>query len=161
MRNSEHQPLIDRVMAWAEAQLEKHGRVEFTVFTLDERGRERTTTADPKCFASDGKRDRLALRMRKQFKKVGIIRYAIVAESWLTHVRLPGMPQISISPAGARQEVVFVHVCDRRGSSAHVAAIERHPLAGTVTGLRPLVTTDDMEALFAGRFVNLLEGQLH
>lgn len=159
-----HQVFIDQVLNWVRECLARRGRLEFTVFTIDEQGRQASSAADPACFAAGGGRDRLARKMRAQFRKAGIVRYAIVAECWLTRpVTLAGPlrdPQIG-RDAGGREEVVIVHVCDRRHASVHVSGILRDSRTGTAIGLRKFITTDDQESLVAGRFNNLLEGEVH
>jgi hypothetical protein len=163
MPDAAHQKLVENVLAWAKEQLAHRGRIEFTVFTIDEQQREVTAAADPACFASDPSRKRLARNMREQFRKAGIVRYAIVAECWVTRQAMPTgplrKPEIG-RDSGGREEVVIVHVCDRGSASIHVSAILRDPRTGDATGLRELVTTDGRESLLDGRFTNLLEGRI-
>src|SRR5690348_15770853 len=89
MASDDHQNLIETVLAWANEQLRIQGQIAFTVFTVDEQGREVTSTADPACFAGDSGRERLARKMREQFRKDGIVRYAFVAECWVTRLAPP------------------------------------------------------------------------
>jgi hypothetical protein len=164
MSDADHQKLAEKVLAWAKEQLALRGRIEFTVFTIDEQQREATAAADPACFAGDGGRERLARNMRKQFRKAGIVRYAIVAECWLTRPGTPAGPLRKLEigrDRGGREEVVIVHVCDRGSASIHVSAIRRDLRTGQATGLRELVATDGTESLLEGRFTNLLEGRIH
>jgi hypothetical protein len=164
MSDADHQKLVEKVLAWAKGQLAHQGRIEFTVFTIDEQQREETAAADPACFAGDGGRERLAHNMRKQFRKAGIVRYAIIAECWLTRPAMPTgplrKPEIG-RDSGGPEEVIIVHVCDRGSASIHVSTILRDPRTGDATGLRELVTTDGKESLLDGRFTNLLEGRIH
>src|ERR1700733_12241823 len=103
-------------------------------------------------------------QMREQFCKAGIVRYAIIAECWLTRPAMPAGPlrnrEIGRDSDG-REEVIIVHVCDRRSASIHISTILRDPRTGEATGLREFATTDDKESLLAGRFTNLLEGRIH
>ncbi|MBS0641745.1 MAG: hypothetical protein JSS43_17925 [Proteobacteria bacterium] len=160
----DHQLLIEDVLTWARECLVNRGRLEFMVFTIDEQGKQVREPANPACFAADGSRERLAGKMRADFRKAGIVRYAIAAECWVTRpATLAGplrVPQIG-SDASGREEVVIVHVCDRRHASVHVAAILRDPRTGAALGLRKLMTTNNEESLIAGRFHNLLEGAAH
>jgi hypothetical protein len=164
MSDAAHQKLVEKILAWAKEQLASRGRIEFTVFTIDGQQRESTAAADPACFAGDRSRERLARNMREQFRKAGIVRYAIIAECWLTRQAMPTgplrKPEIG-RDSGGREEVVIVHVCDRGRASLHVSAISRDPRTGQATGLREIVTTDGEESLLDGRFTNLLEGRIH
>src|ERR1700678_2542130 len=115
MLDAAHQKLVEKVLAWAKERLPQQGRVEFTVFPIDEQQREATAAADPACFAGDPSRERLARNMRQQFRKAGIVRYAIIAECWVTRQAPPAGPlrEPQIGRNGGREEVVIVHVCDR------------------------------------------------
>lgn len=159
--NTGHQQLIEKALAWATEQLDSVGRIAFTVFTIDEQGHEATAAADPACFAGDSKR--LARKMREQFRKSGVVRYAFVAEFWVTRLAPPVAPLRTppLGRHGGREEAVIVHVCDRRSATMHISTILRDPRSGRATGLRAFATTDDKESLLAGRFANLLEGRLH
>ena len=101
--------------------------------------------------------------MREQFRKAGIVRYAIIAECWVTR---PGMPAGPLRnpeigrDSGGREEMVIVHVCDRGSASIHISTILRDPRTGDATGLREFATTDSKESLLDGRFTNLLEGRI-
>jgi hypothetical protein len=164
MSDADHQKLVEKVLAWAKEQLAREGRIEFTVFTVDEQQREATAAADPACFAGNSGRDRLARDMRKQFRKAGIVRYAIIAECWVTRPAVPAGPLRNPEArrdSGGREEVVMIHVCDRGSASIHVSAILRDPQTGEPTGLRELITTDGKESLLDGRFTNLLEGRIN
>jgi hypothetical protein len=164
MPDAAHQKLVEKVLAWAKEQLAHRGRIEFTVFTIDEQQREATAAADPACFAGDSGRERLARNMRKQFRQAGIVRYAIIAECWVTRPAMPAGPLRNREigrDSGGREEVVIVHVCDRGSASIHISAILRDPRTGDATGLREFVTTDNKESLLDGRFTNLLEGRIH
>jgi hypothetical protein len=163
MPNGDHHKLIEQVLAWAAAQLRAGGHIRFTVFTIDEQGREGTFAADPSCFAGDSSRVDLAQRMRKRFRKADIVRYAIAAECWLTRPATPAGPlrDPQIGRHGGREEVVIVHVCDRRSATLHISTITRDEATGRATDLRAFTTTDDKESQLAGRFTNLLEGRLH
>jgi hypothetical protein len=163
MLDAIHQKLVEKVLAWAKEQLAQRGRIEFTVFTIDEQEREATAAADPACFTGDSGRERLARNMRKQFRKAGIVRYAIIAECWVTRPDVPAGPlrkPETRRDGGGREEVVIVHVCDRGSASIHVSTNLRDPRTGDATGLRELVTTDNQESLLDGRFTNLLEGRI-
>lgn len=159
-----HQILLEEVLTWARECLVDSGRLEFTIFTIDEQGRRAMAAADPACFAVDGGRERLAREMRMRFRTAGIVSYAIAAECWLTRPMAPAGPQRDPQmrrDGGGREEVVIVHVCDRRRTSVHVSAILRDTRTGAAIGLREFITTDDEESLVAGRFNNLLEGGVH
>jgi hypothetical protein len=129
-----------------------------------EQQREATAAADPACFAGDSGRERLARKMREQFRKAGIVRYAIIAECWVTRAAMPAGPVRNREigrDIGGREEVVIVHVCDRGSASIHISTILRDPRTGEAIGLRKFVTTDNKESLLDGRFTNLLEGRIH
>ena len=91
--------------------------------------------------------------MREQFRKAGIVRYAIIAECWVTRPTMPAgplrKPEIG-RDSGGREEVVIVHVCDRGSASIHVSTILRDPRPGQATDLRELVTTDGKESPAGG-----------
>jgi hypothetical protein len=164
MLDAAHQKLVEKVLAWAKEQLALRGRIEFTVFTIDEQQREATAAADPACFAGDRSRERLARNMREQFHKAGIVRYAIIAECWVTRPAMPVGPLRNREigrGSGGREEAVIVHVCDRGSASIHISTILRDPRTGEATGLREFITTDGKESLLGGRFTNLLEGRIH
>jgi hypothetical protein len=163
MPNGDHDKLIDQALAWATEQLRTGGHIPFMVFTIEEQGRKGAFAADPACFAGgDSGREDLAQRMRKQFRKADIVRYAIAAECWVTRLAPPAGPlrEPQIGRNGGREEVVIVHVCDRRSATLHISTIARDD-AGRATGLRGFTTTDDKESVLAGRFTNLLEGRIH
>jgi hypothetical protein len=108
MPNGDHDKLIEPALAWATEQLRTGGHIPFMVFTIDKHGREGAFAADPACFAGgDSGREDLAQRMRKQFRKADIVRYAIAAECWVTHGwrRRPGLcaSRKSGGTAGARK----------------------------------------------------------
>ena len=62
--------------------------------------------------------------------------------------------------AGGREEVIFLHVCDRMKSQIRIWNIARDPETGFITKLTRL-PDDAASTAFAGRFVNLLEGRAH
>jgi hypothetical protein len=152
-----------RALTEPNEQLRIQGRIAFTVFTIDEEGRQVTAAADPACFAGDSRRERLARKMREQFRKDGIVRYAFVAECWVTRLAPPAAPlrMPEIGRDGGREGVVIVHVCDRRSACLHISTVLRDHRTCEATGLRAFVTTDDKESVLAGRFTNLLEGRVH
>jgi hypothetical protein len=67
----------------------------------------------------------------------------------------------SPSEGGGRDEIILIQVCDRLGTTLRIWKIDRFILTGAVRDLVPVDTGDDAETTFAGRFVNLLEGQVH
>ena len=131
-------------------------------FNIDVQQREAKAAAESACFAGDSSRERLARKMRKQFRKACIVRYAIIAECWVTRPPMPRGPlrnrEIGRDSDG-REEVVIVHVCDRGSASIHISAILRDPRTGQTTGLRELIATDGEESLLDGCFTNLLGGR--
>ena len=60
-----------------------------------------------------------------------------------------------------RDEIILIQVCDRRRDNAPHLEDRSLPLTGAVRDLVSVDTGSDAETCFAGRFVNLLEGQLH
>jgi hypothetical protein len=65
------------------------------------------------------------------------------------------------SEGRGRDEIILIQVCDRRATTIRIWRIERLVLTGAVRDLVPVDTGNDAETIFAGRFVNLLEGQVH
>src|ERR1700722_12826773 len=93
MANSDHHTLIQKVCTRAREQLRTDGHIRFMVFTIDEQGQEGRIAADAACFAGgDSRREDLAQKMRKHFRKTDIVRYAIAAECWLTRLAPPAGP---------------------------------------------------------------------
>jgi hypothetical protein len=60
-----------------------------------------------------------------------------------------------------RDEIILVQVCDRMRTTLRMWKIERFLLTGVVRDLVPIDLGNDAECTFGGRFVNLLEGQVH
>ena len=60
-----------------------------------------------------------------------------------------------------RDEIILIQVCDRLRTTLRIWKIDRFPLTGAVRDLVPVDTGSDAETIFAGRFVNLLEGRAH
>jgi hypothetical protein len=85
----DHQKIIDTVLDVVCWQLKESGRLDFTVLTLDEAGREGRIAIDPEFFRSDATKDRLKRDLRRDFRKKGIVRYALVAECWMGNASLP------------------------------------------------------------------------
>ena len=67
----------------------------------------------------------------------------------------------SPSEGGGRDEIILIQVCDRLRMTQRIWKIDRFLLTGAVRDLIPFDTGSDAETSFAGRFVNLLEGQVH
>ena len=163
-------------------QLTESGMLDFTVLTLDEAGREGRIAIDPEFFKSDSTKDRLKRDLRKDFRKKGVVRYALVAECWMGNVTpMFSLPvrreylehylaqyadqyrQRGYSPneGRGRDEIILIQVCDRMRTTLRIWKIDRFPLTGAVRDLVPFDTGSDAETIFAGRFVNLLEGRAH
>ena len=67
----------------------------------------------------------------------------------------------SPSEGRGRDEIIVIQVCDRRSTTLRMWKIERFLLTGVVRDLVPIDLGNDAECTFGGRFVNLLEGQVH
>jgi hypothetical protein len=83
MANDDHQKIIAIVLDVVRRQLTESGMLDFTMRTLDEEGREGRIAIDPEFFRSDATKDRLKRDLRRDFRKKGIVRYALVAECWM------------------------------------------------------------------------------
>jgi hypothetical protein len=176
----DHQRLIDQVFGYVRDQL-AHGGLEFTVLTINENGHRNRLRIDPRFMESGATKDVLMDELRQAFRQQGIVRYVLVAECWMER-KLPVPPgpftrdrldeflaeyakeyeRRGLSPdhGGGRDEIIFMHVCDRKRSSLRVWTIDRDPITGAV---RDLIAFDDAgpEVAFAGRFVNLLDGEVN
>lgn len=179
--NEDHKKLIDHVLAIAQARLRTCEDLTANVYTIDETGKQDSHSIDPARFMNDSTKTILTKEIRKSFKKAGIVRYAFVFECWLTRMPLiPAVPatndyldkyikkytaeyeKCGYSPrhGGGRDECLVIYVGDRLNSSISIYKIVRHAKTGFVTQLEP-VTHSGASAQIAGRFVNLLEGQVH
>jgi hypothetical protein len=176
MTDIEHQTLIDEALRFVRSQIAQGG-LEFTLLTIDEQGRRGRFNVDPRFVQSDGTKDVLAAELRQALREDGIVRYVLVAECWMDR-RLPVTPgplrrdhlaevlaryakdyeRRGLSPdhGGGRDEIIFMHVCDRRHSTFRIWTIERDPITGAVQDLLPFDAGADA---LAGRFVNLLGGE--
>ena len=182
MADGDHQKISETVLELVREQLRADGALDFTVLTLDEQGREGCIDIDPEFFRSDATKDRLKRDLRRDFRQMGIIRYALVAECWMGQVKpIPLVPVRSENLApyltrymgdyrrhgyspregGGRDEIILIQVCDRPRTTLRIWKIDRFLLTGAVRDLIAVETGSDAETGFAGRFVNLLEGQLH
>jgi hypothetical protein len=180
MANDDHQKIIATVLDVARQQLKESGMPDFTVLTLDEAGREGRIAIDPEFFRSDATKDRLKRDLRRDFRKKNIIRYALVAECWMGNATpmasLPVRSEhlehyltqyadeyrwqgYSPSEGRGRDEIILIQVCDRLRT--RIWKIDRFPLTGALRDLISFDTGSDAETVFAGRFVNLLEGRAH
>ena len=93
MADEVHQKISETVLELVREQLRENGALDFTVLTLDEQGREGRIDIDPEFFRSDATKDRLKRDLRRDFRKNGIIRYALIAECWMGHVKpIPSVP---------------------------------------------------------------------
>ncbi len=93
MADDAHQKITETVLKLAREQLRENGRLDFTVLTQDEQGREGRIDIDPEFFRSDATKDRLKRDLRQDFRKKGIIRYALVCECWMGQVKpIPFVP---------------------------------------------------------------------
>jgi hypothetical protein len=182
MADDDHQKIIEAVLKLAREQLRENGALDFTVLTLDEQGREGRIDIDPEFFRSDATKDRLKRDLRRDFRRQGIVSYALVAECWMGQVKpIPSAPARSENLAhyltryvddyrrrgyspregGGRDEIILIQVCDRLRTTLRIWKIDRFPLTGAVRDLVPVDTGNNAETGFAGRFVNLLEGRAH
>jgi hypothetical protein len=57
MANDDHQKIAETVLKLVREQLRANGALDFTVLTLDERGREGRIDIDPEFFRSDATKD--------------------------------------------------------------------------------------------------------
>jgi hypothetical protein len=93
MSNSDHQKIIERVLELVCQQLKESGMLQFTALTIDEQGNERRIDVDPEFFRSEANKDRLKDKMRRDFRRRGIVRYALVAECWMGQQKpMPSAP---------------------------------------------------------------------
>jgi hypothetical protein len=182
MAENDHQKVIDEVIELARQQLKQDGRLDFTVLTIDEQGQTACMDIDTASFRSEAKKDRLKGQLRREFRKKGIVRYALVAECWRAKMKpIPSVPvrsenlehyldryadeysRMGYSPSEGRgrDEIILVQVCDRMRTTLRIWKIERFLLTGVVRDLVPVDLGNDAESTFGGRFVNLLEGQVH
>jgi hypothetical protein len=182
MADDDHQKIIEHVLGLVREQLRKDGALDFTVLTLDEQGREGRIDVDPGFFRSDATKDRLTRELRRDFRRQGIVRYALVAEGWMGQVKpIPLVPvrsenlahyltryvddyrRLGYSPreGRGRDEIILIQICDRLKTTLRIWKIDRFPLTGAVRDLVPVDTGSGAETSFAGRFVNLLEGRAH
>lgn len=182
MVDVEHQQIIDEVVELARRQLKQNGMLDFTVLTLDELGRTGRMDIDTEFFRCEATKDRLKRELRRDFRRKGIVRYALVAECWMGTMKpIPSAPVrteslehsltrytdeyhrrgYSPSQGRGRDEIILIQVCDRRRTTLRIWKIDSFLLTGAVRDLIPFDTGSDAETSFAGRFVNLLEGQLH
>jgi hypothetical protein len=182
MTASDHEALIGDVLEMVRSQLKQNGRLEFTLLTVNEAGQKTREEIDPAFFQSGRNKSGLARKLRRDFRRKGIVRYILVTECWVAQMQpLPGVPmrrenieryhaayagdyeRRGLSPGigGGRDEIILMHVCDRRHASLRIWKIKRSPLTGGVLDLAAVDTGNDAEACFSGRFVNLLEGQVH
>jgi hypothetical protein len=182
MAGDDHQQLIDEVIGLAREQLKQNGMLDFTVLTVDEQGLTARMDIDTEFFRSEANKDRLKRKLRQDFREKGIVRYALVAECWMgTVMPIKSAPvrteslehyldrytdeynRMGYSPGEGRgrDEIILIQVYDRMRTTLRIWKIERFVLTGAVRDLVPVDTGNDAETTFAGRFVNLLEGQLH
>ena len=161
MADDDHQKITETVLELVREQLRENGALDFTVLTLDEQGREGRIDVDPEFFRSDASKDRLKRDLRRDFRKTGIIRYALVAECWMGQVKpIPLVPVRSENLAhyltryiddyrrhgyspregGGRDEIILIQVCDRLRTTLRIWKIDRFPLTGAVRDLVPVET---------------------
>jgi hypothetical protein len=178
MANDDHQKIIETVLELVRRQLRENGALDFSVLMLDEQGKEGRIDVDLEFFRSDATKDRLTRELRRDFREKGIVRYALVAECWMGHVKpIPLVAARSENLAhyltryvdeyrrrgyspregGGRDEIVLIQVCDRLRTTLRIWKIDRFPLTGAVRDLVPVDTGSAAETGFAGRFVNLLD----
>ena len=164
MADDDHQKIIETVLKLAREQLRENGALDFSVLTLDEQGREGRIDIDPQFFRSDATKDRLTRDLRRDFRKKGIIRYALVAECWMGQAKpIPLVPVRTESlqyyltrymdeyrrrgysqrEGGGRDEIVLIQVCDRLRTTLRIWKIDRFPLTGAVRDLVPVETCSD------------------
>lgn len=130
-------------------------------------------------MASGEFKNDLADALRDEFRQKDIIRYAFLAECWVSRIApMPTGPmtreyldrdlaahlddyrkrELSPRKGGGREEVILLHVCDRMKSQIRLWSFTRDPASGFITQLTRL-PTDSTSTAFDGRFVNLLEGR--
>jgi hypothetical protein len=181
MKIDQQESLIEEVIGFAREKLKSTHQLDFTVFAIDEGGRKHLLNVAPGSFSSGDAKNELADALRDEFHDKGIIRYAFIAECWVSRVApAPVGPvtreylerhlanyhddyekrELSPRKGGGREEVILLHVCDRMNSQIRFWGITRDPASGFITRLTPL-PADAANDEYAGRFVNLLEGRAH
>ena len=182
MADDDHQKVTETVLELVRKQLRANGMLQFTALTIDEAGEERCIDIDPEFFRNEANKDKLKRKLQRDFRRMGIVRYALVAECWMGQVKpIPLVPVRSenlkhyltryideyqrrgYSPreGRGRDEIILIQVCDRMRTTLRIWKIDRFPLTGAVRDLIAVDTGGDAAAGFAGRFVNLLEGRAH
>jgi hypothetical protein len=182
MADDDHQQIIDEVIGLSRKQLKQNGMLDFTVLTIDEQSLTARMDIDTEFFRSEANKDRLKRKLRQDFCEKGVVRYALVAECWMGTMKpMPSAPvrsenlehyldrytdeyhRLGYSPSEGRgrDEIILIQVCDRMRTTLRIWKIERFVLTGAVRDLIPVDPGRDAETGFAGRFVNLLEGQAH
>jgi hypothetical protein len=181
MNIDDQETLIEEVIGFAREKLKSSHTLDFAIVAIDERGHKHLINADPQSFTGDKAKNELAEALRDEFRQKDIIRYAFISECWVSRIApMPTGPvtreyvdrhlaahhddyaKRGLSPrkAGGREEVIFLHVCDRMKSQIRIWNITRDPETGFITQLTRL-PDDAASTAFAGRFVNLLEGRAH
>jgi hypothetical protein len=181
MKVEDQETFIEEVIGFATEKLKTRRVLDVTVFAVDVHGHKHLLNLDPQSLASGEAKNELADDLREQFRSMDIVRYAFIAESWLTRAAPPPVGPVSseylerhltsyhedyrkrgLSPqtGGGREEVILLHVCDRMKSQIRCWSITRDPASGFITNLTRM-PDDSASSVLAGRFVNLLEGRAH
>lgn len=178
MTDDDHEQIISEVFSLVRDLLARD-ELEFTILTIDEEGKRGRFKVDPRFMESGPVKDALSALLREAFRQVGIARYVLVAECWMD-TRVPILPgpisrdrldeyvaeyakeyqRRGLSPehGGGRDEIILMHVCDRKRSTFRVWTIDRDPITGKVRDLILSEKGSGPEVALAGRFVNLLGG---
>ena len=179
--NDDHQKWAENVIGIVRGEIQDAGSVAFSVFTIDEDGKRGRLSVDPILFQNGAAKERLRRKLRTALREARVVRYATVGECWVwKQPPIGSMPvnrddlddyvarflaeyeRRGWSPqhGGGREEVVFVNVCDRQSASLFLWRIVRGGQEGHQVELVPHEYGASM-SLIAGRFINLLEGQVH
>jgi hypothetical protein len=181
MTITDHQDLIEELLGLVRAQL-ADGHMDFTVIVDHEGGGRGIIKIDPRYLEDEESKDMLRARLRRVFRQRGVFRYALVAECWID--RNPPAPRVPIdcddpaeyvaqyheeyerrgyspSEGGGRDEIIFMHVCDRKHSTCRIWTIKRDAESDQVRDLIPFEIPADDQFLMFGRFVNLLSSKAH
>src|ERR1700722_17245521 len=86
MKIDQQESLIEEVIGFAREKLKSTPQLDFTVFATDEGGRKHLLNVAPGSFSSGDAKNELADALRDEFHDKGIIRYAFIAECWVSRV---------------------------------------------------------------------------
>ena len=153
----DHQRLIDQVFGYVRDQL-AHGGLEFTVLTINENGHRNRLRIDPRFMESGAAKDVLTDGLRQEFREQGIVLLCadcrmldgpqvagrgsrLPVKAWTNGwLNMPGSMSGGachrIATAAERDEIILMHVCDRKRSTFRFWGRSiRDPITGEVRDL--------------------------